>query len=334
MKILASLFAVGALIALVVIFVGTMNLYYIFGIIIPIIAFAVFVLGFIFKIIGWAKTPVPFKIPTTCGQQYSLPWIKNSPLESPHTKLGVIGRMALEILFFRSLFRNTKAELREGPKLAYATDLWLWAAGLAFHYSFLVVIIRHFRFFIEPVPMAIGLVEALDGFFQIGLPIIYITDGVLVGAATVLLIRRIGIPQMRYISLVADYFPMFLILAIACSGICMRYFVKVDLIGVKQLTAGLLSFQFSVPAGTLEGIGIMFYIHLFLVCILLMYFPFSKLMHMGGVFLSPTRNMPNDNRMNRHINPWNPKVRMHTYEEYEDEFREIMKDVGIPVDKE
>ena len=68
-------------------------------------------------------------------------------------------------------------------------------------------------------------------------------------------------------------------------------------------------------------------------CVLLAYFPFSKLMHLGGVFLSPTRNMANNTRMHRHINPWNPDIRPHSYASYEDEFREDMIEQGIPVEK-
>ena len=89
--------------------------------------------------------------------------------------------------------------------------------------------------------------------------------------------------------------------------------------------------QVALGAGAIGGI---FYVHLFFVSILLAYFPFSKLMHMGGVFLSPTRNLANDNRARRHINPWNHPVKVHTYEEYEDEFRDKIKEVGLPVDKE
>ena len=74
--------------------------------------------------------------------------------------------------------------------------------------------------------------------------------------------------------------------------------------------------------------------HLFLVTILLAYFPFSKLMHFAGVFMSPTRNLANNNRMKRHINPWNYPVKVHTYDEYEDEFRDLMKAAGLPVEKE
>jgi hypothetical protein len=57
-------------------------------------------------------------------------------------------------------------------------------------------------------------------------------------------------------------------------------------------------------------------------------------MHMGGVFLSPTRNLANTNRMKRHINPWNSPVKVHTYEEWEDEFRDKIKAAGLPLERE
>jgi hypothetical protein len=67
---------------------------------------------------------------------------------------------------------------------------------------------------------------------------------------------------------------------------------------------------------------------------LLAYFPFSKLMHMGGVFMSPTRNLSNNSRQKRHINPWNPDIKFHTYEEYEEDFWKVMQTVDLPLDKE
>jgi nitrate reductase gamma subunit len=127
-----------------------------------------------------------------------------------------------------------------------------------------------------------------------------------------------------------DYFPLLLIGSIGITGILTRYFFKVDLVAVKELATGLLSLQPILP----DGIGLMFFIHLFLVSTLLAYFPYSKLVHMAGVFMSPTRNLANTNRMRRHINPWNPKVKVHTYEEWEDEFREVMKDADMPLEKE
>ena len=44
--------------------------------------------------------------------------------------------------------------------------------------------------------------------------------------------------------------------------------------------------------------------------------------------------MKNTSRSKRHINPWNPTIKPHSYAGYEDEFREFMVDAGIPVDKE
>lgn len=330
MKVFVPLIGVAALAALVMGAAGAASLHVLFGVVIPYAALAVFLGGFGYRMVKWARVPVPFRITTTCGQQKSLPWIKNAPLDCPSSTLGVIGRMALEVLLFRSLFRNSTASIVEGERIIYRSNKLLWLAGLAFHWSFLIIVLRHFRFFIEPVPRILGLLESMDSFFQVGLPIVYATDLFLLGSVTYLVLRRLMVPQLRYISLAADYFPLFLVLAIASTGVVMRYHTKVDVVGVKELAAGLLTFHPVVP----EGIGAVFYVHLFLVCVLLAYFPFSKLMHMGGVFLSPTRNLPADSRARRHVNPWNYPVNVHPYDEYEDEFREKMIDAGIPVDKE
>lgn len=310
---------------------GLLGLQAIFGVVVPYAAILVFLIGFTMRVLGWAKSPVPFRIPTTAGQQKSLDWIKPSKVDSPYTTWGVVGRMAMEVLLFRSLFRNTKAEITEG-KLAYGSNKWLWLGGILFHYTFLTIVIRHLRFFTEPVPYFVQALESIDGMLQIGSPVIYQTDVILVAALLFLLVRRLASPQLRYISLPADYFPLFLILGIALSGIMMRYFAifKVDLMSVKVLAMGLATFNPTVP----EGIGVMFYIHLFLFSMLLAYFPFSKLMHLGGVFLSPTRNLPNDSRMVRHVNPWNAPVKVHSYEHYEDDFREKMIEADLPVEKQ
>ena len=57
-------------------------------------------------------------------------------------------------------------------------------------------------------------------------------------------------------------------------------------------------------------------------------------MHMGGIFLSPTRNLANDNRRRRHVNPWNPQVEVHTYAQWEDEFRDKLVAAGYTLDSE
>ncbi len=329
MGILFSFAVVIAIILLVFAGVGA-GLNYLFAVILPYIAFLTFVIGLTYRVVNWGQSAVPFRVPTTGGQQTSLPWIRANKIDNPTTSYAVAARMILEVLLFRSLFRNTKTELREGPRLIYSSEKLLWLAALAFHYSFLVILIRHFRFFAVPVPMPIEFMEFIDSFFQVGAPLVYITNFVIVIALFYLLYRRIAMPQIKYISLPSDYFPLFLILGIAASGIIMRYFDKVDIVGVKQITMGLASFSPTIP----DGIGIIFYIHLALVCTLFAYFPFSKLVHLGGVFLSPTRNLANNNRLARHVNPWDYPIKSRSYDDYENEFRDKMKKAGIPVEKE
>jgi nitrate reductase gamma subunit len=246
--------------------------------------------------------------------------------------------MALEILAFRSLFRNTRMRLKEGSTISYQLEIFLWLGALAFHYAFLAVLVRHLRFFTDPVPFFVTLVENVDSFFRIeilypglqfGLPGVFLSGIVLLAAVVYLLSRRLFIRPVRYISLASDYFPLFLIFGIALTGILMRYFAKIDVTAAKELTMGLVTLRPTIP----DGVGAVFYIHLFFVSILLAYFPFSKLMHLGGIFLSPTRNLTTDTRANRHVNPWNYPVPVHTYEEYEDEFRDKMIEAGLPVDK-
>lgn len=330
-SLLTALVAVGALAAISWFGVSAIGLQMVFGVYIPYIAIAIFFLGVVGRIIAWAKVPVPFRIPTTCGQGKSLPWIKADNLESPYTKFGLLARMALEVLLFRSLFRNTRAELRDGPKITYASAKWLWLFGILFHYSFLIIVIRHLRFFMEPIPSFVDAITSVDGFFQILVPTVFLTDIIFLGAVTYLFLRRVALPQVRYISLPADYFALFLILGIGLSGVLMRQVLRVDLLGVKELVMSVFTLHPIAPAA---GIGPIFFVHLFLVSVLIAYLPFSKIMHAGGVFLSPTRNMRNVNRMERYVNPWNYPVKVHTYEEYEDEFRSKMKEAGIPVDKE
>lgn len=263
------------------------GLQWFFGIVFPYAAIIAFLAGFIYKVLGWASSAVPFRIPTTCGQQKSLPWIKQNCIDNPDTSTGVFIRMILEIFLFRSLFRNTKAAFNKNAsnRLSYSWEIFLWVGALAFHYSFLVVLLRHFRFFTSPVPSCLKFLEYFDGIVQLGLPGIFISGVVLLAATLFLLARRIFDAKVTYISQAADYFPLFLIIGIAATGLAMRYFTKVDIIGIKTLTMGLATLSPTIP----EGVGGLFYGHIFLVSILFCIFPGQQTHAYGRNLFKPNK---------------------------------------------
>jgi nitrate reductase gamma subunit len=295
-------------------------------------AVALFVAGFAWRIWQWAATPIPFRIPTTTGQQASLRFLPWARLESPSTTLGVIGRVALEVLLFRSLFRNTGHVRHEGGRLTFPERKALWAAALAFHWALLIVVLRHLRLLLEPVPAAVSWLGALDEFFRAGTPTWYATDVVLMAALLWLLVRRLRDPLLRYLTLPADYLSLGLLLAIAGTGIAMRYWVRPDIVAIKQIALGLVSFHPRLSGSA--GVSPLLAAHLLLVSGLLALFPFSKLMHAPAALLSPTRVLKNDSRRRRHVNPWNAPVAVHTYAEWESEFHDKIRAAGLPLDKQ
>ena len=302
-----------------------------FVIVIPYTSFAIFLCGIVYRVaLWWGRVPVPFSIGLTCGQQKSLPWVKSAFIDNPSTFGGVILRMALEVCFFRSLFRNGRTVLNPGTRPVFEGDWLLWVSAMAFHSSMLLILVRHLRFFLEPVPFFVPIVQYIDGFFEIGVPVLYVSGPVLLIAASSLLFRRLLDSRLRYVSLPADYFPLFLVMGIAGSGIVMRHFSRTDVATVKEITVALCTFRPVIP----DIADPILYSHVFVVCVLLAYFPFSKLTHMVGVFMSPTRNLRCNSREFRHINPWNHPVRVRSYAQYEDEFRDKMVSCDLPVDWE
>ncbi len=300
---------------------------YLLAVILPYASAGVFTAGLCYRLYIWAQSPVPFRIPTTCGQQQSLPWIKNARLDNPSTGSGAVGRMILELLLFRSLLRNNSSEFT-GNGYLFGASKFLWLGALAFHWALLVVLLRHLRLFVQPVPQWVLSLSSVDSFFQIGSPALYLSSVIVVAALAYLLLRRVIDLRLRYISQFSDYFVPLLLLGILLTGLLMRHATKVDIVAIKRVALGLATFQPILP----EGLSLVFLIHLLLVCTLAACFPFSKLLHMGGVFLSPTRNLANNSRMKRHINPWNAPVKTHPYVEWEDEFHDKIKMAGIPLD--
>ena len=279
------------------------------------LALAVFVAGMVWRVVAWARVPVPFAIALTCGQQKSLEGIGAAWLENPWTRAGAACRVALEALLYRSLLRDSRAQLLPGPRFVYRGDRSLWAGALLFHGCLLWVWIGHLRFFVEP-----ALVGPANRFVDAGL----------VAAVVFLFLRRVLDRRLRYLTLAADYLPLALVATVAGSGVLMRWWSHTDVAAVKRFALGLATFHPIAPA----GVGLLFYVHLFAASALAVSIPFTKLAHMAGLFFSPTRNLPNDSRARRHVNPWLAPAQVHTYAEWEDEFRDRMRGAGLPLERE
>lgn len=290
-------------------------------------AAAVFVVGFTWRVLRWASTPVPFRIPTTAGQQRSLGFLPHSRLESPASAAGVAGRLALETLLFRSLFRNTGHRRHAGLRLSFPESRALWVGALVFHWSLLVILLRHVRLVAEPVPKPVLWLTAVDGFFTVGMPSWYASEVLALVALGWLLARRLREPLLRYVSQPADYAALGLLLLVAGSGVVTRHWARPDVVAVKEFTLGLVTLRpVESPAGW------WFAAHVTLASVLMAAFPFTKLMHAAGAFLSPTRTLANDSRRVRHVNPWNKPVALHSYLEWESEFQEKIRAAGLPLD--
>lgn len=223
------------------------------------LATLVFVVGSLYRIGVYTRIPAPLKIPTT---------------PAPTTTGGVVLRMAREVLFFESLFKS---------------NLWTWGLGMLFHASLALVLLRHLRYFTEPVWAWVAFIQPFGKYAGITL---------LLGAAG-LWARRLFVERIRYISTPSDHLMLALFIVIALSGLTMTFVAHTDVVAVKGFFLGLMNFNWQVLP---SGIGL--YAHLLMVAVLLMIFPISKLLHAPGVFFSPSRNQTDNPREKRHISAW------------------------------
>ncbi|MGC1816644.1 MAG: respiratory nitrate reductase subunit gamma [Casimicrobiaceae bacterium] len=222
-------------------------------------ATAVFAIGVGWRVYDYARTPAPLKIPTT---------------PAPVTRGGVALRMVREVVLFESLFKS---------------NLWTWACGFLFHAGLLLVLLRHLRYFTQPVWGLVVLVQPFG---------IYAGFAMAAGLAG-LWLRRVTVPRVRYISTPSDHLMLALLIAIAASGLMMKFVSHTDIVSVKAFFLGLMRLDWQPLPGSAP-----LYVHLSLVALLMLVFPFSKLLHAPGIFFSPTRNQVDDPREHRHLAPW------------------------------
>lgn len=225
-------------------------------------ATATIVAGLVYRIRLYARTPAPLRIPTT---------------PAPTTQAGVIKRMFFEITLFNSLFKSNK---------------WIWLFGWVFHVALLFVLLRHLRYFTDPVWSWVALIQPLGA---------YAAFAMVAGLAG-LWARRFLVDRVRYISSPSDHLMLALLIAIGLTGLGMKYVAHTDIVAVKAFFLGLMYFDWQpLPADPLLNL------HLLLVALLMIIFPFSKLLHAPGVFFSPTRNQIDNPREKRHL-PTHPSA--------------------------
>ena len=222
-------------------------------------ATAVLVVGLALKVRSYLRTPAPLKIPTT---------------PAPTTTSGVALRLTREVVFFESLFKASK---------------WTWLFGWLFHAALLLVLLRHVRYFQEPVWTPIVFVQ----FFGT-----YAGFAMVAGLAG-LWARRFLVDRVRYISTPSDHLHLALLLAIGLTGLGMRFVAHADIVAVKAFMLGLMRLDLQpLPADPV------LLLHLGLVALLMLVFPISKLLHAPGLFFSPTRNQADTSREARHVAAW------------------------------
>ncbi|GAB6054021.1 sulfate reduction electron transfer complex DsrMKJOP subunit DsrM [Magnetospira thiophila] len=211
------------------------------------------------KIKQFATVPSPLVIPTT---------------PAPTTRTGVVFRLAREVALFESLFKSNR---------------WIWIFAVLFHGGLALVVVRHLRYFTEPVWFWVSLAQPLG---------IYGGMAMVVGLLG-LWARRFLVDRVRYISQPSDHLMLALLVGIGMTGLGMKFVAHTDIVQLKAFTLGLVTFNWQ-PLPTDPAL----LIHLALVAVLMIVFPFSKLLHAPGVFFSPSRTMVDNPREVRHVAPW------------------------------
>jgi nitrate reductase gamma subunit len=219
------------------------------------VAAAILAGGLGLRLWQYAKTPAPLKVPTT---------------PAPVTRAGAAFRLVREVTVFESLFKANK---------------WIWLFGWVFHVSLALVLIRHLRYFTEPVWTPIALMQPFGVYAGFAM----------VGGLFALWVRRVAIARMRYISDAFDHLILFLILSVGATGLSMKFVEHTDIVSLKGFFRGLMAFDWQpLPADPL------LLTHLALVAFLMIVFPFTKLLHAPGVFFSPSRNQADNAREQRY----------------------------------
>lgn len=228
---------------------------FVIGGILPYVAIAVFLIAMVYRVRSWMKLPAPS--------------MTLFPAPAPTGKANAINT-AKEAVFFRSLFKGDR-------------PLWVFAWG--FHVVLALIFVGHIRVIsnVDRVFMGMGMTEAGIQGMSSG---VGGAAGILILlTAIILLLRRLLLPRVKEITSITDVMALFLIGAILVTGNIMRFSGEhFDLSLTREYFARLATFHGVTNAEALQN-GV-FLTHMGLALLLLMYIPFSKILHFGGIFFT------------------------------------------------
>ena len=227
---------------------------FVVGGVLPYIAVAVFVVAMIHRIYKWKKLPSP----------------SITLFPAPATSRANAANTVKEAVLFSSLFKG---------------DRFLWVFAWGFHVILALIFVGHFRVFanVDGVLVSMGMSE--EGIQAMSAGSGGTAGVVIFVTAVVLLVRRLVIPRVREITSWGDHLALLLIGAILITGNIMRFGPEhFDLTLTRDYFATLASFGSINGAAALENN--VFLLHMGLALLLVMYIPFSKILHFGGIFFT------------------------------------------------
>jgi nitrate reductase gamma subunit len=200
-------------------------------------------------------------------------WRQHSPIAAhlslfprPRGRLARLGDALVDMFTLKGLFRVNKL---------------LWAGGFLMHVGLLLLLLGHVR-----VVTDFYFLWDLVGWGEEELHIFSAVAGLIAAALFLFplfyLLARRWSGSVKWLSVPEDFFILFLLIGIAVTGSHMRLVLEVDQHAMREFMQGLLLLEWKdVP----ESARASFLWHFALVQLLMIYFPFSKLLHtIGAVF--------------------------------------------------
>jgi nitrate reductase gamma subunit len=179
-----------------------------------------------------------------------------------------------------SAARNIFAEVFLFPTL-FKSDRPFWFVSWGFHASLGLVAVGHLRLVTASVDqMLLSLGLSREG-LTAGSDALGPTAGiVMLGTGVLLLLRRITTARVREASDASDFVALLLLLSIVVTGDLMRFGSGIDLAQARAWVGSLLIFAPAVPTDPA------FLLHALLGQLLIIYVPFSRILHFGGIFFT------------------------------------------------